>query len=81
MACAHCDHVLATGDADYRTGLAMHEGPSSEAGPQIWPRWQDYVDTPVVFRQGYCPSCFVALVTEVVPENHPVLVDVVAPAD
>lgn len=79
IVCAHCDHTIST-DNDYRSSLAFHEGPSTEAGPQIWANASDYVDTPIVFRQYYCPNCFVALISEVVPENHPDLVDEVMDA-
>jgi N-methylhydantoinase B len=75
VTCAHWCHPLAEGDRDYRDDLSVHEGPSTEAGPQIWPNWSDYIDTPVVLREGYRPGCFVVVVTEVVPENHPRLAD------
>lgn len=80
IACAHCAHELARGTYDYRSALAVYEGPNTEAGPQLWPQPADYVDTPIVFRQYYCPSCYVALATEVVPHDHPALVDEVVGA-
>ena len=50
--------------------VAVHEGPSTEAGPQIIANPADYVDAPVVFRQYCCPSCWTALYSGVVPADH-----------
>jgi N-methylhydantoinase B len=72
--CAHCEGVLAE-SADYRSALPAYEGPNTDAGPQIWERFGDYVDARIVFRQAYCPHCYVALITEVVPDDHPQLHD------
>ena len=56
--------------ADTELALALHEGPSTEAGPQIIADPADYVDAPVVFRQYCCPSCWTALYSAVVPAGH-----------
>lgn len=67
VACRHCGEVL--GDTE-RLALALHEGPPTEAGPQIIAVAADYVDAPVVFRQYSCPSCWTALYSAVVPADH-----------
>jgi hypothetical protein len=56
-----------TGDT---LALALYEGPSAEAGPQIIADPADYVDAPIVFRQYCCPSCWTALYSAVVPAGH-----------
>lgn len=70
IACAHCGEILGdTGDAPL--ALAVHDGAATEAGPQIIATATDYVDTPVVFRQYCCPSCWTAVSSAVVPVDHP----------
>ncbi|MFI5586441.1 hypothetical protein ACIA5G_15480 [Amycolatopsis sp. NPDC051758] len=49
----------------------MYDGAATDAGPQIIATASDYVDTPVVFRQYSCPSCWIALSSAVVPVDHP----------
>ncbi|MGE0300619.1 MAG: hydantoinase B/oxoprolinase family protein, partial [Pseudonocardia sp.] len=72
VACRHCGEVLGTPDAGSGSGLALavHEGPPTEAGPQIVAVAADYVDAPVVFRQYCCPGCWTALSSAVVPADH-----------
>ena len=71
VACRHCATVLGSGDADAELTLAVHDGPPTEAGPQIIAVAADYVDAPVVFRQYCCPGCWTALSSAVVPADHP----------
>jgi N-methylhydantoinase B len=67
VTCAHCGHQL-PGDAWTYLSLApMHQGPPGEAGPHICNDPQVYIDAQIVFRQYYCPGCWTALHTEVVP--------------
>jgi N-methylhydantoinase B len=73
--CAHCQHEVAELGTNYNDGLAFHEGSPSEAGPQIWKDASVFIDRAVVFRQWYCPSCFTAVRTEVVPTDHPIEMD------
>jgi N-methylhydantoinase B len=75
VACRHCAEILGGpnsggADAGDTLALAVHEGPSAEAGPQILADPADYVDAPVVFRQYCCPSCWTALYSAVVPAGH-----------
>lgn len=67
VACRHCGQVLGT-DGDL--SLALYEGPSTDAGPQITANPSDYVDAPVVFRQYCCPGCWTAVYSAVVPADH-----------
>jgi N-methylhydantoinase B len=70
VACRHCAEVLGGSGPGDTLALAVHEGPPAEAGPQILADPADYVDVPVVFRQYYCPGCWTALYSAVVPASH-----------
>lgn len=74
VACRHCTEILGGSGAGSGAGdtlaLALYEGPSTEAGPQIIADPADYVDAPIVFRQYCCPSCWTALYSAVVPAGH-----------
>jgi N-methylhydantoinase B len=70
VTCAHCNHQVAPLGSNFYDGLAFHEGSPAEAGPQIWLDASVYIDKSVVFRQWYCPNCFTADKTEVVPSDH-----------
>ena len=66
--CTHCGQEL-VGDADdYISKLPRHEGPLTEAGPQVFADSAVFVDAPVVFRQYYCPKCYTVFLTEIVPQ-------------
>jgi len=67
VACGHCGQGL--GEVE-RLGVALYEGPPTDAGPQILANAADYVDAPVVFRQYCCPSCWTAIYSAVVPADH-----------
>jgi len=67
VACGHCGQGL--GEVE-RLGVALYEGPPTDAGPQILADATDYVDAPVVFRQYCCPSCWTAIYSAVVPADH-----------
>ena len=67
VACGHCGQGL--GEVE-RLGVALYEGPPTDAGPQILATAADYVDAPVVFRQYCCPSCWTAVYSAVVPADH-----------
>jgi N-methylhydantoinase B len=74
VACRHCAEILGGSGSGSDPGgtlaLALYEGPSTEAGPQIIADPADYVDAPIVFRQYCCPSCWTALYSAVVPAGH-----------
>ena len=70
VACRHCAEILGGTAVDAELALAIHEGPSTGAGPQIIANPADYVDAPVVFRRYCCPSCWTALYSAVVPADH-----------
>ena len=67
LTCVHCEGALEGTPADYLAFLPLHEGRPAEAGPHIFADPAIYVDAEVVFRQYYCPGCFTAFQTEVVP--------------
>ncbi len=70
VACAHCGTQL--GDADSGPlALLISDGPTSLAGPCIVEDAKVYVDTPIVFRQHFCPGCLAAVSSSVVPSTHP----------
>ncbi|MDD7963932.1 hydantoinase B/oxoprolinase family protein [Actinomycetospora lemnae] len=69
VACRHCATVLGSG-AVGELDLVRHDGPVSEAGPQVVDGAGEYVDGAVHFRQYCCPGCFTAISTAVVPVDH-----------
>ena len=69
VACRHCATVLGTG-TEGALDLVRYEGPATDAGPQIAPDADFYVDQAVQFRQYCCPGCFTAISTAVVPVDH-----------
>jgi N-methylhydantoinase B len=71
VACAHCGHELGRASADAHLAVAVYEGPSTDAGPQVVSAPTTYVDTQVVFRQLCCPGCYTAIYSNVVPADHP----------
>lgn len=68
--CRHCNFIICEANENYKEHLVRHEGNPAEAGPQICPDSTLFIDHKVVFRQYYCPSCYVAISTEVVPVEH-----------
>jgi N-methylhydantoinase B len=69
IACVHCGQVL--GESGQPLALAVYEGSSTDAGPQIMSDPAEYVDAAVTFRQYCCPGCYTALYSAVVPADHP----------
>lgn len=65
--CVHCSHVITEADGNYLDQLYIREDKVTEGGPQIFPDPAHYIDKKVVFRQYYCPGCFTALLTQIVP--------------
>ncbi|GAC1316531.1 MAG: hypothetical protein NVSMB2_09500 [Chloroflexota bacterium] len=72
VSCAHCSHAIAEAGTNYNDALAFCEGSPAEAGPQVWKDASTFIDRAVVFRQWYCPNCYTAVRTEVVPIDHPI---------
>ena len=68
--CRHCGTVIGDGELTWRDTLpTTFIGPPSTAGPHLNDNARQYLDVDVVLRQGYCPGCFTALFTEVVPAD------------
>lgn len=72
LSCSHCGHRLEGTSANYLSRVPRHVGPPSDGGPHLFADPSVYVDAEVVFRQFFCPGCYVALHTEVVPADAPV---------
>jgi N-methylhydantoinase B len=70
VACQQCGQLLGDARTDDRLRLAVYEGPSTGAGPQITSDPTLYVDAPIVFRQYCCPSCWTAIRSAVVPADR-----------
>lgn len=68
LVCRHCDTTVAPYRDDWRD---VHQPTSvtqpSAGGPHLNDRASQYLDEPVVLRQGYCPGCYTALFTETLP--------------
>ncbi len=75
VACRHCRQLLGRADENYLEDLPMYVSDPAAAGPNAWSHTATYVDTEVVFRQLYCPGCFTALLTQVVPAGQPLIAD------
>ncbi|MER6173846.1 hydantoinase B/oxoprolinase family protein [Streptosporangium sp. NPDC001681] len=75
VVCAHCDHPLGRWGENYLATLPRRAGSPGEAGPTAWADPADYVDVPIEFRQFYCPGCYTALLTQVVPVDQPISLD------
>ncbi len=71
IACAHCGYHLADSRADTHLDLAIYEGPSHAAGPQVTSDPSTYVDDEIVFRQLSCPGCWTSMYASIVPAVHP----------
>ena len=71
LACAHCERDLPGTPATYLSQVPRYVGPTREGGPMVFADPAVYVDAEVVFRQYYCPGCYTALHTEVVPASEP----------
>jgi N-methylhydantoinase B len=69
LSCTHCGHAIDGTADDYLTHLPRYEGPVIDAGPQVFPDSAEFIDVEVVFRQYYCPGCYTAFRTEVVPRG------------
>jgi N-methylhydantoinase B len=69
LLCAHCESDLPGVASTYLSLVPVHVGPPSEGGPRINADPRVWVDAEVVFRQYYCPSCWMALQTEVAPAH------------
>jgi N-methylhydantoinase B len=67
LRCSHCGFSIANGDQSYTDHLVLYEGDVTEAGPQIFPDLNYFIDAKSVFRQFYCPGCHIAFITQVVP--------------
>jgi N-methylhydantoinase B len=71
LVCEHCEERFESPlDTNPLDVLKVYEGPVTDAGPTMWPQPADFVDAPVVFRQLYCPACYTAMLTMVVPKGH-----------
>lgn len=70
VGCAHCGHGLADVTRDVSLGLAIYDGPSTDAGPQVTSDPAHYVDDAIVFRQLCCPGCWTAITSSIVPADH-----------
>ncbi|GAA4701269.1 hydantoinase B/oxoprolinase family protein [Pseudonocardia yuanmonensis] len=73
--CRHCGTGLGTFGEAYLAELPRVETAPSGAGPHVWADPTTYVDEPVVFRQVLCPGCATALLSQVVPADHPLPAD------
>lgn len=70
IACGHCMLVLSDAGAN-TLDLLVSDGSTALAGPGVGADAGSYVDTPIVFRQHFCPSCMTAVSSTVVPAGHP----------
>ncbi|WP_370588763.1 hydantoinase B/oxoprolinase family protein [Pseudonocardia sp. C8] len=74
--CRHCGTDLGDLGEHYLAQLPRVQIPPSGAGPHVWADPSTYIDRDVVFRQVLCPGCATALLSQVVPADHPLPADV-----
>jgi N-methylhydantoinase B len=67
--CVHCGTCVAMKGEHFLQRAAKQEMLPSMAGPHIRDDAKLFVDQEVVLRQYYCPGCFTALHTEIVPRQ------------
>ncbi|WP_207793239.1 hypothetical protein [Nocardioides acrostichi] len=65
--CTHCQGALEGTADDYLEHLPAYVGAATEGGPRIYADASAWIDSKVVFRQSYCPHCWTAFHSEVVP--------------
>ena len=68
LSCTHCGQILEGDVSDYLSHLPRYEGPVTDVGPQVFPDTSVFIDAEILFRQYYCPGCYTAFHTEVVPK-------------
>lgn len=72
--CAQCGTAIGSTAEDPKAGLAMYEHDITE----IAPAFEDpayFVDTPMVWREFFCPGCATRLATEVARHGDPPLAE------
>ena len=70
LVCAHCGTLVGRPGLGFLSEAVRVTGPPGAAGPQVLEHAERFVDRTVGFRQLCCPGCYVALLTEVVPEDE-----------
>lgn len=70
IGCRHCGRRLGT-DREDLLALAKVDEPAAAVGPQLTSAPDNYVDDDVVFRQMFCPGCWTAVYSGLVPASHP----------
>ncbi len=68
VACRHCGQVLEAPDAHLH--VARRDGPPADAGPGVTAEPALFVDTPVVFREYFCPNCWTRIHCGLLPADH-----------
>ncbi|KAA9157755.1 hydantoinase B/oxoprolinase family protein [Amycolatopsis acidicola] len=76
VVCRHCGAGLGTLGEPYLAALPRIETGPSAAGPHVWADSATYIDEQVIFRQAICPGCATALLSQVVPADHPMPADI-----
>lgn len=75
LVCRHCRNSLGQHGDNYLEPLPRRYGDPAEAGSKIWRDARHYVNEDTHFRQFYCPGCYTAVLSQVVFDTHPVLID------
>jgi acetone carboxylase gamma subunit len=70
IACRGCDHDLSAADAVWKEYAVLDEQPLGKAGGDTF-----QVDSDVLLRRFYCPSCGTTLDAETALPGEPFLVD------
>lgn len=73
--CAHCGTKTGNLAGSYKAELIVHEHGLADIGPRFTDPAQ-FVDTPMVWREFFCPGCAARLATEVARPEDPAFTDI-----
>ena len=68
--CRHCAALIGKGRDEPYSAALRSERPAMDAGPGVHAHPSHYTTREIVLRQAFCPGCYVALATEIVPRDE-----------
>lgn len=68
--CRHCAATVGASRAEPYSDAVLRERPARDAGPGVRADPRHYTAREIVLRQAFCPGCYAALATEIVPRDE-----------